>query len=928
MKKILLLISLLVSISLRCVTTTSPSAGTSDDVNTGSIYGKITCKKDTISGEITVELYKGDTIDSIPGGLRKTAQRAIKPLKSLITKNLEFSFDSLDSGAYSIRSLKEGMVIGDTEPIYLTPHEHKAMTMIVLTVIHQTFYLSIDNSQNIAVNYFYINNSPIPPDSANRYRAAFLGKDSLIVTIDYSRNKADGRMLGRLIRNANRTYRIVPFDNVTPIIIIPLPDTSAKIAAGCLVGYAVRQNGTAALNAKTTLRYQSTIMQIANGQVSSVTGLKRYDSTLINSAGSYSFDLIDTGKYIIEINDHDSMGALVQAEITRTRLICLIPTVALAKLGAIKGRIPDSLICGDSTFIYIPELNRLLPINKKGFFIGNLVPKGVYSLRLVCGRKLISSPWDTLHLNVLPGDTAVPTGFNLNNAPIFTSTASQMAKSLEANSIYCDTLHAFDPDRDTLRFSFIEHAPGMMLGDSIVYWTPSVKDSGVFFISVFIMDGNGGLDTLSWPIFVTNGKSSGNRPPVFISSASGMLNSIAVNGPYKDTILVTDPDNDQVTLNFQDSVIGMYLAHNILTWTPSGADTGNHTITILASDNKGGIDTLQWNIRVMPVDPLLYPLIGYDSLVSGSINPQKGPDRYQFLGVVGDKISLRMICSNTMDGTTTIFDPSNWIIQTTTNSRDSGKSILMDTFTILESGLYTIQIESFDRGDYSFILYSYQQQLAASRMLQYEQVYTDTIKQQLMRKVYQFQGTYGDKISFRMLCSNALAATVGIYAPGNVPVWMLSSDGAGGAPLLDTFNLWLSGTTYTLQISSNNGMSSGAFSFALYSRKQQLETSPMIQFDQAATDTLKNQLMMKTYRFQGTAGDTLSLQTLCSSTLKATIMISDPSNGFFAEMISNTYGQTISLDSFPLSKTGTYTIQIKSTCGTSSGAYSMKLTKK
>jgi hypothetical protein len=1020
MKKTLLLISFLASITLRCAT--SPIAGTSDDVNTGTIYGKVTCEKDTLSGEIIVELYKNDSLKT---ALKKAAQRAIAPLKSLTTKNLEFSFDSLDSGDYSIRSLLEGHIIGDTENIHVTLREHKTVRLVVLTVMKQTFVTDIDNSQHITLTAFTINNTIVVPDSASRYQASFVGRDTLSMAIDYLKNGASQTLRARLVRNPDGSYRIVLVDAINPIIIAAVPATSAAFTGGLITGFAVRQNGSAALNAKVTL-LQMLVPEVSSSKAVLANTMKPYDSTTINSSGSFSFSVADSGAYVVEILDHDSAGALFQAQITRKNPVFLVPTTLLAELGTIKGKIPYSLLCGDSAIVFVPELSVRCKADDKGVFICNRVFPGTYSLHMICNGRLAASPLDTIHLKVMPGDTATPLGFALNNAPKFISTAEQMARSIVSGAIYCDTLHSYDPDRDTLRFVFIHHPPGMMLSDSIVYWAPSAKDTGVFFISVFVMDGSGAKDTIDWPVFVTSGKSSGNRPPVFVSQPGQMTDTISVGETYSRRYIATDPDGDHVNflflkndrgLTFNDSLLhwvpdsndvgnhelmllalddkggsdtltwwitvkagpyhnnpplfntrpsdmppsiavgnvykarvhaydqdgdtlwygfiagppGSALTDSLFTWTPDSADTGYATVAIYVTDGKGGEDTLQWTIRVLPGDsrPSTTINVGYDSLTYGEIYPSSKVDRYQFRGTTGDKISLRTRCSNNLIAEITVSDPSNSMVKTKT-SGFPGQTVLMDTFLLTTTGTYSIKINSlggYYSGEYAFILYSRQKQLSESAMVNYEQIYTDSIIDPVQIKTYKFRGFDMDKINFRAFCLDPLRGMVGITSAGNMPLVMKGSDPSGSL-LVDTQNIWWA-DTYFIQIASDSGFSKGSYSFMLYSLQRQKETSRSLPFNQIVTDTLQNRLMMKTYRFQGTSGDTISLRTVCGATLSATVAVFNDSNSVLATRSSagSSGGETLLIDHLYLAKTGTYAIQLKSIEALSGGEFSLWLTK-
>jgi hypothetical protein len=101
-----------------------------------------------------------------------------------------------------------------------------------------------------------------------------------------------------------------------------------------------------------------------------------------------------------------------------------------------------------------------------------------------------------------------------------------------------------------------------------------------------------------WSFVVVSGVLN-NNPPVFSTKPTDMLDTATVGKLYKDTVKAADIDGDSVKYVFNDSIIGMTLTSGVITWTPVKADTGSHTVSILAKDGKGGLDTLTWSIRVM-----------------------------------------------------------------------------------------------------------------------------------------------------------------------------------------------------------------------------------------------------------------------------------------------------------------------------------------
>jgi formylglycine-generating enzyme required for sulfatase activity len=154
---------------------------------------------------------------------------------------------------------------------------------------------------------------------------------------------------------------------------------------------------------------------------------------------------------------------------------------------------------------------------------------------------------DTVHLpiiNLSPSTT--------NHPPAFTSDSASMSGTATVGTAYIDTVHALDPDRDTLRFGFVDSIAGMVLRDSIIRWTPIPPDTGIKRISLRVIDGKGGADTLGWSIIVKDSTTTSiiNRGMKLITG--GVFNmgsndtfvqqpvhSVTVSSFWMDTVEVT-----------------------------------------------------------------------------------------------------------------------------------------------------------------------------------------------------------------------------------------------------------------------------------------------------------------------------------------------------------------------------------------------------
>ncbi|MFN0057738.1 MAG: putative Ig domain-containing protein [Planctomycetota bacterium] len=89
-----------------------------------------------------------------------------------------------------------------------------------------------------------------------------------------------------------------------------------------------------------------------------------------------------------------------------------------------------------------------------------------------------------------------------------------------------------------------------------------------------------------------------NRAPTFASSPP---TSVAIGAPYSYTPIATDLDGDAVSFVLSAAPLGMAMdaLTHVVTWLPSAADLGNHTVAIRASDLFGGSATQEFTLAAI-----------------------------------------------------------------------------------------------------------------------------------------------------------------------------------------------------------------------------------------------------------------------------------------------------------------------------------------
>ncbi|MBI3180725.1 MAG: tandem-95 repeat protein, partial [Myxococcales bacterium] len=184
-----------------------------------------------------------------------------------------------------------------------------------------------------------------------------------------------------------------------------------------------------------------------------------------------------------------------------------------------------------------------------------------------------------------------------NRAPSITSTAPTSATE---DSAFSYQVVATDADGDPLTYSLTLAPSGMTIDAAgLVKWTPANADVGIRSATVKVSDGKGGEAQQAFNLTVANV----NDPPGVTSTALTVTNEKSLY-LYQATAADPDPTGDVLTWSLPVAPAGMSInaGTGLLSWTPSQANVGSHTVTVRVDDGNGGTASQTFTLTVQNVN--------------------------------------------------------------------------------------------------------------------------------------------------------------------------------------------------------------------------------------------------------------------------------------------------------------------------------------
>jgi len=126
--------------------------------------------------------------------------------------------------------------------------------------------------------------------------------------------------------------------------------------------------------------------------------------TMTDESGHFVVDSLDSGSYMIEVNNGISSACRIHCTISNDTGTQKLGTFAVQPYAAIIGKIDTTGTSAAQRYIQIYGLNRIVPIESNGFFnIGGL-PADLFTFRIVSINTAVK-PIDISGIRLIPGET-------------------------------------------------------------------------------------------------------------------------------------------------------------------------------------------------------------------------------------------------------------------------------------------------------------------------------------------------------------------------------------------------------------------------------------------------------------------------------------------------------------------------------------------
>ncbi|MEN0061140.1 MAG: putative Ig domain-containing protein [Myxococcota bacterium] len=184
-----------------------------------------------------------------------------------------------------------------------------------------------------------------------------------------------------------------------------------------------------------------------------------------------------------------------------------------------------------------------------------------------------------------------------NRPPLFTTAP---LTQINSGSDYAYDANAWDADGDTVTYTLAAAPSGMTVNASgEVRWTGPAD--GSYVVGLQASDGNGAVANQAFTLTV--GAPTGDTSAPRITSLPNLI--AVVDTEYEYAATADDADLDPLTWSLTTAPTGMTVdsATGLVTFTPTAAQVGAQTVTLVVSDGQGGQAEQSYSLDVRATAP-------------------------------------------------------------------------------------------------------------------------------------------------------------------------------------------------------------------------------------------------------------------------------------------------------------------------------------
>ena len=313
----------------------------------------------------------------------------------------------------------------------------------------------------------------------------------------------------------------------------------------------------------------------------------------------------------------------------------------------------------------------------------------------------------------------------------------------------------------------------------------------------------------------------------------------------------------------------------------------------------------------------------YGDAVTGTIDSPEELHTYSFAGTAGDVILIRMrgVSNGGVDACLQLLDPSNTIVM---EDCDDGGLVKIEQYTLLSTGIYTIQASDHNNNDTGIYGLSIERINGATypTYLECGTDLTASLDHLAEMKSYSFEAAQGDRIRVHMRsASGGLESELTIYDQAGEKV--VEGVRASGLNTIEDFVLPSSGI-FTLIAQDGNGNDTGSFGLSIENISNPNCGKNLTCGDRQVE--LENMAEMEAFSMKASAGDHVILDVFDSSASIEPIIRMYDENGTLLETVkaeSDVHNIQLEIASVPAD--GTYKILISDLKGNDTGLLNLQV---